>query len=179
MTERAEHLVRLRRSDSQAKASRVLAALAAMAAAGDDLAVAAVARRSKVSRRFIYDHPELRAELTRRTLEAGPSEVGGPAGGQVTLASLRADLANAREHNRRLETQLSSLKRRLGQSIGAEVTADVAAVSAAEHEAVAARLAATEETLVCAREQLARCEEELAAARQINRDLMARLNRGP
>lgn len=180
MADRADHLVQLRRADSQAKADRVRNALEAMAEAGEPLAVAALARRARVSRRFIYDHPELRAELLRHAAEAAERDRAAiNASAQVSIASLRADLANAKDRNHRLEAELSTLKRRLGQAIGAEVMADATGVAASEHAALQARLAVTEDALIDTREQLAHCGEELAAARQINRELLARVNRSP
>lgn len=180
MADQAEHLVRLRRADSDAKATRVVAALNAMVEAGETLAVAALARRARVSRRFIYDHPELRAELTRRTDEAARrwgSSVAADA--KVSVASLRADLANAKARNHRLEADLNALARRLGQMIGAEAMADIAGTDAEAQAAMTAKLAETEQELIDTREALARCTEELDAARHINRELTARLNRPP
>lgn len=66
MAEPGDHLARLRRADSQAKAARVRAALDAMAAAGEPPGISLLARRARVSRRFIYDHPELRAKSPAR-----------------------------------------------------------------------------------------------------------------
>ncbi len=180
MDDRADHLVQMRRADSQLKASRVRTALEAMAEAGEPLGVAALARRARVSRRFIYDHPELRAELLRHTAEAAERYRDATiASSTVSIASLRADLANAKDRNHRLEAELGALKRRLGQAIGAEVMADAIGVAAPDHVALQAKLAATEDVLAGDREQLARCAEELAAARQINRELLARVNRSP
>jgi len=178
VTERADHLVQLRRADSQLKASRVRTALEAMAEAGEPLAVAALARRARVSRRFIYDHPELRAELLRHAAEAAQRDRAAiNASSKVSIASLRADLANAKDRNHRLEAEHNALKRRLGQAIGAEVMADASGVAASEQATLQAKLTATEDALADTREQLARCAEELAAARQINRELLASVNR--
>jgi len=55
---------------------------------------------------------------------------------------------------------------------------DLVAGSARAHsEATGARIAELEQMLFEAREALAQSTEELEAARQINRELMARLNR--
>jgi hypothetical protein len=176
----AEHTHRLlaaRRLDSADKTSRVRAALDAALDAGEPLAIAALARRAGVSRRFIYDHPELRAEAEQRAAQAADRRAATSAtSGRVTLASLRADLANAKATNHRLDTELASLRRRLGQLLGREVLADL------EHATIdtppaAGRLADLEQALFQAREDLAQCTEELDAARQINRELIAKLNR--
>jgi hypothetical protein len=63
---------------------------------------------------------------------------------------------------------------RLGAIIGREVLDEIGGV---EDPTVAARVSQLEQALFESRENLARCTEELAAARQINRELMARLNR--
>lgn len=61
MAERTDRLTALRRLDSHDKTRRVLAAPDAAVGAGEPLSIAALARHAAVSRRFIYDHPELRA----------------------------------------------------------------------------------------------------------------------
>ena len=112
-------LTELRRLDSADKARRVLAALDATITAGEPLTIAALARRAGVSRRFVYDHPELRAEAERRSAQAADRRAGAiTAGAQVTAASLRADLANATAANHRQHTELQALRRRLGQILG-------------------------------------------------------------
>ena len=62
MADNTRKLTELRRLDSADKTRRVLAALEATISAGQSLTIAALARHARVSRRFIYDHPELRAE---------------------------------------------------------------------------------------------------------------------
>jgi hypothetical protein len=174
VAERGEHLVRLRRADSSAKAARVLAALDAMVAAGESPQPAVLARKAGVSRRFIYDHPELRAEAERRAVEVTDRLAAGTAASiRVTTASLRADLENAKALNHRLESQL-------GELLGHQVMADdlAAGSTRAQSDATGARIAELEQMLFEAREALAQSTEELEAARQINRELMARLNRG-
>jgi hypothetical protein len=108
MPDPGDHLARLRRADSQVKAARVRAALDAMAA-GEPPGVSQLAM---VSRRFIYDHLELRAEIAHRA-----TQVAGQCAGVVT-ASLHADLENAKARNRRLESDLAASSRRLGEVIG-------------------------------------------------------------
>jgi len=179
VADRAEHLVRLRRADSNAKAARVLAALDSLVGASKPLAVARVARMAGVSRRFLYDHPELRAEVERRCAELAQQRARSTAGNaRVTTASLRADLENAKAANRRLEEDLAALKRRLGELLGDEIMAkEIGEGSLRAELAANARVTELEQALFDAQETLARRTEELEAARQINRELMARLNR--
>jgi hypothetical protein len=174
MADPAAHLARLRRADSQAKAARVLAALAAMTA-GEPPGISQLARRAQVSRRFIYDHPELRAQIAHRAAQVAGQYAGTvTASAAVTAASLRADLENAKACNRRLEADLTALRRRLGEVIGRGVLAEIGGT---EDPDTASRVSQLEQALFDARETLARRTEELEAARQINRELMARLNR--
>lgn len=174
-----ERLNKQRRASSKAKVAQVRAALQAFTDTGRPLAISALARQANVSRRFIYDHPELRAEVARR--EAGAAErsrAGLAASARVSTASLRSDLENAKARNRRLEVDVAGLKRRLGDLIGAEAMADVAGLADARHLEFEARIEGLDQELFEARQDLARRSEELEAARQINRELMARLNRG-
>ena len=171
-------LLERRRADAQAKATQVLAVVTAMVDAGEPLYVAAVARRAKVSRRFIYDHPELRAEIARGVAWASERlthQVADSA--RVSTASLRADLENARARNRRLDAELTALKRRLGELVGAGVAAEIGGVGVPDPPQLKGRVEELEQALFDTREELARCTEELDAARQINRELLARLNR--
>lgn len=70
---------------------------------GEPLQIAALARRAAVSRRFVYDHPELRAERERRSAEfADRFSATMTASALVTAASLRADLENAKARSARL-----------------------------------------------------------------------------
>jgi len=179
MVDAATRLTELRRLDSQAKAARVLGALDAMLASGSPLSIAALARAAGVSRRFIYDHPELRAEAERRCAQIIERQSGTmTAAARVSTASLRADLANANAANHRLATEAASLRRRLGQQLGQEVLADLSGTdNAALPAALAPRLEQLETALFAAQEELARRTEELEAARQINRELLARINR--
>ena len=175
--EHADRLLAARRLDSTTKTSQVLAALESALGAGQPLSIAALARRAGVSRRFIYDHPELRAQAERRAAEtADHCAATSAASTRVTLASLRADLANAKATNHRLDTELVGLRRRLGQLLGRDALADLDHTTVDVH-ATSGRLAELEQSLFQAGEELAQRSEELDAARQINRELLAKLNR--
>ena len=177
MTERTDRLLTQRRLDSQDKTRRLLAALQAVIDAGAPATIAALARRANVSRRFVYDHPELRAEAERLLAHAADRHTAGQAAtARVSAASLPpADLANAKAANQRLQVDLAALRRRLGQQLGRQALADLDHQTA--EPALSPRLTELEQSLLEAREQLARRTEELDTARQINRDLIARLNR--
>jgi len=174
-----EQLIGLRRADSAAKATRVLTALDAMICSGDPPHIAALARRAGVSRRFVYDHPEIKAEVERRSAEVADRHSGAlMASARVTAASLRADLENSKATNHRLQLELAALRRRLGEALGQEVLTDLTGGCAGNTDPrLAAHIEQMEQTLFETREDLARRCDELEAARQINRELMARFNR--
>jgi hypothetical protein len=177
MAEHTQRLAALRRLDSADKAHRVLAALDATLGTGEPLTIAALARRARVSRRFIYDHPELRAEAGRRSAQAADRHTAATtASARVTVASLRADLANAKAASHRLTTEHAALSRRLGQLLGQDALAGLDPATS-DTSAASGRLAQLEQALFEAGEHLAQRTEELQAARQINRELISRLNR--
>jgi len=87
---RGEAMVAHRRLDSQVKRERVAAATQARLAAGDVLTIAAIARHAGVSRKFIYAHPDLRAQIEHRALQATTRSTSATvADSRVTVASLR------------------------------------------------------------------------------------------
>ena len=100
------------------------------------------------------------------------------ASARVSTSSLRADLANTKATNLRLAAELAALRRRLGQVLGQEVLADLDGEAITDvATTLAPRLEELEHTLFEAQEELARHTEDLEAARQINRELLAKLNR--
>lgn len=181
MADNHEPLTASRRLDSTTKQARVRAAINDMATSGAALNVAALARRANVSRRFIYDHPELRAEAEHQAvLSAARDGAAVSAQTSVTMASLRADLAKAKAANQRLHTELAALKRRLSCALGHDVRAEVAGDEQTAIAVLSApRVAELEHALFETQEALAQRTEELEAARRINRELLERLNRRP
>jgi len=180
MTDTAEHLVRLRRLDSQTKADRVRAVIDAMADGGEPLVVAHVARKAAVSRRFIYDHPELRADIERRSAEIADRFITTvAASARVTGASLRADLENVKAQNVRLRGEIGLLAARLGESVASDVRSEMSGRGVLD--AAAPNLALEEHRAEVAdlHSQLTSRNDELQAARQINRELMEKLNAAP
>jgi ABC-type phosphate/phosphonate transport system substrate-binding protein len=181
MADHHDPLAASRRLDSTTKQARVRAAINDMTATGAALNVAALARRAKVSRRFIYDHPELRAEAEQQAAAHIARDSSAMAAQTaVTTASLRADLANAKAANQRLQTDLTALRRRLGRAFGQDVLADLAGDEQTTVAALAApRVAQLDQELFETREALVQRTEELEAARRINRELLEQLNRRP
>ena len=179
MADNHELLTASRRLDSTTKKTRVRAAINDIAASGATLNVAALARRANVSRRFIYDHPELRAEAEQQAIvHAARDSATVAAHTSVTTASLRADLANTKASNQRLHTELTALQRQLGHALGQDVLAEIAGDETTAIAAITTpRVTELEQTLFETQETLAQRTEELEAARRINRELLEQLNR--
>lgn len=181
MAERAEHLVTLRRLDSQVKRDRVMATLNGFVERGEAITVAGLARRAGVSPRFVYNHADVRAEIERRAAEIGDQLAGRVvASARVTTASLRADLANYRAEVQRQRAEIAALRERLSEALGA---AYVAGLPEADRLGMIAtreaqrRIAEQEQVAFELGEELGRRNEELEAVRDLNRELMAKLNK--
>jgi BMFP domain-containing protein YqiC len=171
-----------RHLDGQRKHALVLAALEAAVQHGHTLTIAAIARSAGVGRKFIYDHPDLRAEIELKSTQATQRQSNHMiAVARVTGASLRADLENSRAQNRRLHQQLRALENRLSELEGAHLVADdllptdVVMQLADRH--LAQRVADLEQRLFETKDALRQTTEELDAARAVNRQLMHRANR--
>jgi predicted RNase H-like nuclease (RuvC/YqgF family) len=177
MSARGEAMVTARRLDSQLKHQRVAAAAEARLAAGQELSIAAVARQAGVSRKFIYAHPDLRAQIEQRAQRHSQrATAAAVADGQVTVASLRADLANAKAHNHRLRGQLRAVEQRLSEALGRDVADELDAGSERPYE-LRRELQDAQAQIFELTEALADAREELDAVREIDRELLADRNR--
>jgi chromosome segregation ATPase len=181
-------LRRARRQDGRIKRQRALEAITAMESTGGPVSFPAVARQAGVSVSLLYADAELAGRIAAardRQRQAGRDRAWQlPARSLVTVQSLRAELANAKDQARRLSEEVTLLRERLGRELGA--AADVArgralAPALDELEQRAAELEAENHRQ---RERVAQLEadsselaETLEAARAMNRELMSELNR--
>lgn len=180
--ERSQPMRAARRVDGQHKHALVLAAAEAALHAGRQITIAGIARDAGVGRKFIYDHPDLRAEIELKSAQATHRQASDMiAAARVTGASLRADLENSRAQNRRLAAQLRALENRLSQVEGARLVADDllpdGMLAELADQQLARRVSELEQQLFETKEELRRAVEELEAARTINRELMQHANR--
>lgn len=172
-------MVAQRRLASQVKRERVIAAVDARLAAGQEVSLAGLARQAGVSRKFIYTHPDLRAQIEQRAQQAiGDGKSGAAAGGQVTIASLRADAANAKAQNRRLREQLRTLEQRLSEALGQEIAGEIDPTRGENINDLRRGLEDAQARIFDLEEALADAREELEAVREINRELLSAQNRG-
>jgi chromosome segregation ATPase len=170
-----------RRLDATLKRERVIAALDACLASGREITITGVARHAGVSRKFIYSHPDLRADLELRALRATHATAAtGQVSARVTGASLRADAENHKAQNHRLRQQLKALEQRLSETLGNQIATTLPhdeRISLGDHNALRERLERSEASAFELAEALAAAREELDAAREINRELLSQQNR--
>jgi hypothetical protein len=161
-----------RRDDSMRRRRRVLAAIDQAAAAGDRLSAAAIARAA-VDRTFLYRHPDLLEKI--HALQADPvsDEHIGPG---VTRASLQADLLAAQERVARLGARIQQLEKRLSEALGEQTWHESGLGAPTDIDTLHQRISQLEQHNLGLQQQLDEREEDLAAARAANRELMARLN---
>jgi Family of unknown function (DUF6262) len=162
-----------RRDDSMRRRRRVLAAIGHAAAAGDPISASAIARAAGVDRTFLYRHPDLLEKI--HALQADPvtDEHTGPG---VTQASLQADLLAAHERAARLDTRIRQLEQRLSQALGEHTWRESGLGAPTDIDALHQRITNLEQQVIDQQQQLDERDEDLAAARATNRELMARLN---
>lgn len=178
-----------RAKDSQDKRRRVLAAVQALETAGTPVTAAAVAATAGVSSWLVYaDGVREHLDAARgRQAERGTTCVPAvPPGNHasVTPASLRTDLANAREQIRLLRTERDTLLSRLRVQLGAEIEGPERAeliTRVANLEAVGRQLAAERDARTAeatqAQRQIQELEDDLTAARDSLRKVIKTTNR--
>jgi hypothetical protein len=172
-TARAEAMTKGRQADSARRRQRVIAALSKAAADGTEVSVSAISRAAAVDRSFIYRHRDLLGEI--HAIEASPpgGEGSGPA---VTRASLQADLLAARERAIRLTARVRQLEQRLSEALGEQTWRESGLGTPAGTDALNQKITNLEQQAIDLRLQLEERDQDLAAARSANRELMAQLN---
>lgn len=165
-------LIAARRDDSERRRRKVIDALDRLRANGDEITVSAVARTAGVDRSFLYRHHDLRSQI----LELGAEPEPHPASTGISRQSLLADLANLRAHNERLRHQNTKLSERLSELLGEQVFGAAGLTPTDETSTLKNRVAELEQQLLDHRQDLQDRDDELAAARAANRDLITTLN---
>ncbi len=186
-TRRADALRAARAADSAAKRNRVRQAIDTLEAADTTVTAAAVARTARVSTWLVYtDGLREHLEATRRR-QAAPAAVPAravPGRTPPTPASLRTDLALAREEIRRLRAEHSKLRDRLRLQLGAELDGpDTSALIArvADLETLTRTLTAERDARAAEAHQAQRrirdLEDDLTAARETLRKVIKDRNK--
>jgi hypothetical protein len=161
-----------RRADSLRRRQRVTAALDRAAAEGTEISAAGIARAAGVDRTFIYRHRDLLEKI--HALQAEPPS--GDSGPAVTRASLQADLLAAHERAIRLSTRIHHLEKRLSEALGDQAWRESGLGAPADIDALSQKITHLEQQVLDLKLQLEERDDDLAAARAANRELMAQIN---
>jgi hypothetical protein len=165
-----------RQADSARRRQRVIAAISQATASGAEISTSGIARAARVDRTFLYRHRDLLEQV--HALEAAPPS-GTAAGPAVTRASLQADLLAAHERAARLNARVRQLEKRLSEALGEQAWHESGLGAPPDIDALTARTTQAEQQSADLRIQLADRDDELAAARAANRELMTRINHEP
>ena len=167
-----------RQADSARRRGRVVAAITRAASDGAEISAASIARTAGVDRSFLYRHRDLLAQI-HALEEAAPPAAGDGPGPAVTRASLHADLLAANERASRLTSRIRQLETRLSEVLGEQAWHESGLGVPADIDALNQKINHLEQQDVDLRLQLAERDQDLAAARAANRELMAQLNTAP
>jgi hypothetical protein len=123
----SHHLIAAARHRTAATRRRAIAALRRMDKAGMPVTIDAVAKEGRVSRSWLYNQPDLRAEIERLRTRRNPAATGRPVPDRqrASNASLLRRLESAAERIRRLETEIQQLRETLALAIGERRAATV------------------------------------------------------
>jgi chromosome segregation ATPase len=151
---------------------QVTVAISAARADGGEISVSAIARAARVDRTFLYRHRDL-LEQIHAVISTPPAQ---PAASLVSRAALQADLVNSHERNRRHAARVRQLETRRSRALGEQAWRESGLGAPEDIDALKLRITELEQQLVGASDQLDRAEQQLAAARAANRELMPQLN---
>jgi hypothetical protein len=164
-----------RRADSDHKRQRVLTVARAFIDRGQDFSWEQLARAAAVNPGFVHRAPGLKVEIDGlRDMAAVELEAGLRTGTTVTIASVKAENAFLKRRLRERDQDIATLKRRLGEALGAATVGP----PATEHSTFVERVAELEQQLFEAGEALRERDEQLEAVRTLNQRLLKEQNTG-
>ena len=166
-----------RQADSARRRQRVIAAIDRAVADGTEISTSGIARAAAVDRAFLYRHRDLLGKI--HALQAAPPAAGGTAGPAVTCASLQADLLAAHERSARLAARVRQLEKRLSEALGEQAWRESGLGAPADIDTLSQKITHLEQQAIDLRLQLEERDQDIAAARAANRELMAQLNATP
>jgi hypothetical protein len=163
-----------RQADSARRRQRVIAVLGRAATDGTEISASGIARAAGVDRSFLYRHRDLLDKI--HALEATPPAPADTFGPAVTRASLQADLLAAGERAQRLNGRVRQLEKRLSEILGEKAWRESGLGVPADVDALNQKISHLEQQAIDLRLQLEERDQDLAAARTANRELIAQLN---
>jgi hypothetical protein len=170
----SQALAEARRRDVDHRRQQVRQALAEMRAQADQITISSVAARAGVHRSFIHRHPDLRAAVIAAAEDPAASSPSGA--GTASRRSLLADNANLRERNHRLEHHARGLEQRLSELLGTQISQRTGLGAPDDAAALREQADSLRQQILDLRKTLGERDDELAAAREASRRLMAELN---
>jgi hypothetical protein len=162
-----------RRADTDRRRQRVLTALNKAVNNGEEVSVSGIARTAGVDRTFLYRHRDLLEQL--HAAEAQPRGAPG-VGPAVSRASLQADLLAAQHRATRMAARAQQLETRLSELLGEQAWRESGLGAPEDIDQLKQRIVSLEQHVVDLRLQLEERDQDLAAARTTNRELMTQLN---
>ena len=171
---RTSAMARGRQADSARRRQRVIAALSKAAGDGTEISVAGIARAAGVDRTFFYRHRDLLAQL--HALEATPPLAGDGDGPGVSRASLQTDLLAAGERAARLHSRVQQLEKRLSEALGEQAWRESGLGAPDDIDQLKQQTITLEQHAIDLRLQIEERDQDLAAARAANRELLTKIN---
>jgi hypothetical protein len=162
-----------RQADSARRRARVIQAISVASAAGQDISPSSIARAARVDRTFLYRHRDLLEQV--HVAQARPPAPAGT-GPAASGASLQADLLNAQQRATRLAARVQQLESRLSSLLGDRAWQESGLGAPAGADELKQRNQDLEQQVTGLRLQLDERDQDLAAARAANRELMTQLN---
>jgi hypothetical protein len=168
-------LIAARRRDVDRRRARVHKAIVDMHSDGSDITIASTATRAGVHRSFIHRHPDLHAAVLAAAAETieNPS----PASTTISHRSVLTENANLHALNRRLAQRIRDLEDRLSEMLGQQAFERSGLGAPTATAALQDELEHHKQLALDLTSRIEELDEELAAAREANRGLMAELNR--
>ena len=170
----SQALAEARRRDVGRRRQQVRQAIAELRDQAGQITISSVAARARVHRSFIHRHPDLHAAVIAAAEDPAAGSL--PGSGTVSRRSLLADNANLRERNRRLEHHARGLEQRLSELLGTQISQRTGLGAPDDTAALREQADSLRQQILDLRKTLEERDEELAAAREANRRLMAELN---
>lgn len=133
----------------------------------------ALPRSAGVDRTFLYRHRELLEQVHAAAAQPPNAEGGGPA---VSRASLKADLLTAQQRCIRMAARTQHLETRLSELLGEQTWHESGLGAPTDIDQLKQQIVILEQHVVDLRLQLEERDQDLAAARAANRELMTRIN---
>jgi len=166
-------MVKGRQADSARRRDRVTKALADTLAASEQISVSAIAAKAGVDRTFLYRHRDLLEQVHAAEAQPRGTTATGPV---VSRVSLQADLLAAQQRCVRVAARTQQLEKRLSELLGEQAWRASGLGAPTDVEELQRKIVFLEQQVVDLRLQLDERDQELAAARGANREMIAQIN---